>query len=132
MPNNMKSEVLALCEYASDHDGSLTIVDTFDNIMVAKLPWRAYFYVATRISFVDCEVDYKTVLLKIVSLDEQEKVVFETTSPFNPPNELKKMNIVAGFKGLIFESAGEYCFRLYMDDNLINEYPFKVILKENE
>lgn len=124
-------EILTLCEYASEHGGRLTIIDTFDAIGATKFPWRAYFYVATRIGITHDFADYKTITLRILSLARPNKIIFETSNKFDPPKKTGKINLVAGFKGLIFENAGDYSFRIYLDDDMIAECLFKVILKEN-
>ncbi len=126
----MKTEILTLCEYASEHNGSLTIIDTFDAVIAAKFPWRAYFYIAAKINTMDCDIDCKSICLKIVSSENPEKNIFEATSQFNKPKNLEKLNVVAGLKGLIFESEGDYRFRIFLDKTPIAEHPFKVILKE--
>ena len=128
----MKPEILALCRYASERDGQLSIIDTFDSIVVTKLPWRDYFYIVAKINIIDCDVDYETFVLSIHCKDESEKQIFKAASRFIPPKDLGKLNIVAGLKGLIFEAAGNYCFRICMDETVIAEYPFKVILKDND
>lgn len=126
----MVPEILTLCEYASDHNGQLTIVDTYDAIAATKFPWRAYFYIAARINISDCNTDYKRITMKILSSGEPSKVIFETDSPFERPKNAGKICLVAGFKGLIFENAGNYCFQIYLDDTIIADCPFKVIQKE--
>lgn len=123
---------MTLCEYASENNGRLTIVDAFDTIIAAKLPWRAYFSVASRIDFTGCEINCKTVSMRIVSAKDASKVVFEADSPFERPKDFGKLNMVAGFKGLIFTEAGDYLFTISLDDSIIAECPFKVINKENE
>lgn len=123
-------EILTLCEYASEHNGHLTIIDTFDAIGAVKFPWRAYFYVAAKINLADCSADYKKISLLIFPTEEPSKMVFETFSKFERPKDSDKINIVAGFRGLIFEHVGEYCFRVCLDDTTIAECLFNVILKE--
>lgn len=128
----MKTEILTLCEYASEHKGRLTIVDTFDAIAATKFPWRAYFYVAAKIDLEDCDMDYKTMSLCIASKDEPSRIVFDASSKFTRPDEMGKLVVVAGLKGLIFESEGEYDFSIKLDDTLIAEYPFKVVSKDEQ
>lgn len=128
----MKPEIMTLCEYASENNGRLTIVDAFDAIIATKMPWRAYFSVASRIDFTGCDIDYKTVSMKIFLTEDSSKVVFEAESPFNRPKDFEKLNMVAGFKGLIFNEAGDYLFTISLDDSIIAECPFKVIKKGNE
>lgn len=128
----MKSEIMTLCEYASENNGRLTIVDAFDTIMATKFPWRAYFSVASRIDLTDCKTNCETVSMKIFSANDSSKVVFEADSPFERPEDFGKLNMVAGFKGLIFTEAGDYLFTINMDGTVIAECPFKVIDKRNE
>ncbi len=125
----MKPEILTLCEYASEHNGQLTIADTFDAIAALKFPWRAYFYVAARINLDGCDIEYETMSLCVASKKEPTQIVFEATSKFARPKDMGKLVVVAGLKGLIFESAGEYCFQIKLDNTIIAEYPFKVTLK---
>lgn len=128
----MKSEIVTLCEYASEHNGRLTIVDTFDAIIATKFPWRAYFSVASKIDLMGCKKDYKIVSMRIISAKDSNKVVFEASSPFNHPESFGKLNMVANFKGLIFEEQGEYLFHVLFDNTVIAECVFKVILKNDE
>lgn len=122
----MRPEILTLCEYASEHNGRLTIVDTFDAIDAMKFPWRAYFYVAAKIDMERYDIDYKTMSLSITLRGDSSKSVFEASSNFERPDDMGKLVVVAGLKGLIFELPGEYLFRIKLDDTLIAEYPFKV------
>lgn len=128
----MKPEIMTLCEYASDNNGRLTIVDTFETIIAAKMPWRAYFSIAARIDLAGCVFDCKTLSMKITSANDSSKVVFEAESPFDRPKDFGKLNIVAGFKGLIFTESGDYIFTIMMDNVVIAECPFKVLNKGNE
>ncbi len=124
-------EILTLCEYASEHEGRLTIIDTFDAIRATKFPWRAYFYVATKIGITKDFADYKTITLKIFSAVDPNKIVFETSSKYEHHKDFGKINLIAGFKGLIFESAGDYFFHVCLDNDVIAECLFKVVLQEN-
>lgn len=128
----MKSEIITLCEYASEHNGRLTIADTFDAIIATKFPWRAYFSVAAKIDLMGCAKVYKTITMRIASSKDLNKIVFEASSPYNQPESFGKLNMVANFKGLIFEEQGDYLFHVLFDDTVIAECVFKVILKNDE
>lgn len=128
----MKSEILTLCEYASEHNGRLTIIDTFDSILATKFPWRAYFSVASKIDLEGCEIDFKTLSMRILKGEDTENPTFETQSPFSLSEVHEKLNLVASFKGLIFDSPGEYNFIVSLDDTIIAKCTFKVVLKKNE
>lgn len=128
----MKPEIMTLCEYASENNGRLTIVDAFDTIIASKFPWRAYFSIASRIDLTECKIDCKTISMKIISAGDSSKVIFDTESPFEHPKDFGKLNIVAGFKGLIFTESGDYLFLIKLDDTVIAQCQFKVLNKGNE
>lgn len=128
----MKTELLTLCEYASDNDGRLSIVDTIDVITARKFPWRSYFYVAARVVTDGLTENYSSITMRITSKSDDSKVIFETASPFEQPSKLSKLNVVAGFKGLIFDAPGMYVFTLRLDDTIAGEYPFLVKLDSDE
>lgn len=126
----MKPEIITLCEYASEHNGQLTIVNTFDALVATKFPWRAYFHVAAKINIIDCAKHYGTVKMFIVS-NNSGSIIFEASSPFTK-EKIDKFNVVAGLKGLIFDQPGEYLLKLSLDNDMIVEYPFKVVEKKDE
>lgn len=125
----MNSEILTLCDYASERDGKLTIVDTFDAIAATKFPWRAYFYIAARINVSDCVSDYKSITIRILSAVDK-KTTFEASEPCAPLKNVNKLNLVAGLKGFIFETAGDYTLQICLDETIVGEHTFKVMLKE--
>lgn len=128
----MKPEIMTLCEYASENNGRLTIIDAFDTITATKFPWRAYFSIASRIDLSGCEIDCKNISMKIVSANDPSNVIFEAESPFERPKDFGKLNMVAGFKGLIFPESGDFLFKIKLDNADIAECPFRVINKGNE
>lgn len=128
----MKPEIITLCEYASENNGRLTIVDTFDTIVAAKFPWRAYFSIALRVDLSGFDAECKNLSMKVVSTSDSSSLIFEAHSPFERPNNLGKLNVVAGFKGLIFNETGSFQFLVMLDDVVIAECPFKVVEKDNE
>lgn len=124
----MKTEILTLCDYASDNEGKLTIVGTFDTIIASKFPWRTYFYAVARIDLEENIPIDKSLTISIVSKNDEDEEIFTTSETIT--QESYKLNIVAGFKGLIFETSGNYAFRVTIDNNIITEYLFKVIIKD--
>ena len=123
----MNTEILTLCRYASNHGGHLSIIDTFDVIAASKFPWREYFYVAAKMNFSDDNENYKAISVVITSEDCPGKVLFEALSDFVRPEGSKKLNIVAGIKGFIFEYAGNYSLNICLDGKAVASLPFKVI-----
>lgn len=129
----MRTEIVTLCEYASETQGRLTIVDTFDTVRAAKLPWREYFYAVAKIVFDKQDCWPSKIGLIIVKDDRQGEPIFETYSQNKPMDSPayanKKLNIVAGFKGLIFDSEGDYSFIVKFDNDVVLSHPFKVRLE---
>ncbi len=128
----MKLEICTLCEYASEHNGRLTIVDTFDAIVALKFPWRAYFHFAAKINMSDNQKEYQKIRMLIIKSDDDCEVLFDTNGSYNHIDKAEKMNLLAGFKGIIFNSLGEYKFQVFFDDELVVNHPFKLILKDGK
>lgn len=128
----MKTEISTLCEYASDNNGRLTIVDAFDAIVADKLPWRSYFYFAAKWNMDGNSIEYKKMTISIVPDEADAKPIFETSGPFEKIEEVSKLNFAAGLKGLIFEKAGDYYFRIKFDDEIATDHKFKVLVSKNE
>lgn len=126
----MKPEIVTLCEYASETKGRLTIVDTFESITAVKFPWRAYFYAVSKIDLMNTQLGDQSVTISIVGSQKNMPLVFEASSPYGK-NDMGKLNIIAGFKGLIFESAGDYYFRVTIGKKIVVNHLFKVIEKGN-
>lgn len=129
----MRTEIVTLCEYASENQGRLTIVDTFDTVRAAKLPWREYFFAVAKIVFDKQDRWPSKIGLIIVRAGQQDEPIFETYSQDNDSvshvSANNKLNIVAGFKGLIFDSEGDYSFIVKFDNNVVLTHPFKVKLE---
>ncbi len=127
----MKLEICTLCEYASEHNGRLTIVDTFDAIVASKFPWRAYFHFAAKISIESDQKEYQKIRMLIMKSDSLE-ILFDTSGSYNYVDKTEKINLLAGFKGIIFSTPGEYKFQVYFDDDLVIDHPFKLMLKDGK
>lgn len=128
----MKLEICTLCEYASEHNGRLTIVDTFDAIAASKFPWRAYFHFAAKIDIEDNQKEYQKIRMLILKFDDSREILFDTSGSYNHIDKAEKMNLLAGFKGIIFNTLGEYKFQVFFDDDLVIDHSFKLILKDGK
>lgn len=125
----MKVEISTLCEYASEHNGHLTIVDTFDTIAAMRMPWRAYFYYVARFVLDEDTKEHKKLVISIVDGDGSK--LFETSNPYDKKGGWEKSNLVAGFKGLIFQKEGNYKLCVDIDNEVVVEHEFKVIIRNN-
>ncbi len=121
----MKILISALCNYASENNGSFTIIDTFDNLVVERFPWRVYFSYVLSVCLDETINSYKEVTFVIKNKKTKDEV-------FSSKNKLEnscanyKFNAVISLKGLIFNEAGEYLFNVLFDKILIDSIPFKV------
>jgi hypothetical protein len=128
----MKLEICTLCEYASEHNGRLTIVDSFDVIVASKLPWRAYFHFVAKINIENNQKKYQEIRMRIIKADDSNEILFETKGSYNHSDKAEKMNLLAGLKGIIFNSLGEYKFQVFFDNDLLIDHPLKLILKDDK
>src|SRR5262245_38438823 len=65
-PSSMKVELFALCDYAADYGGKLTVVGIFDSIFAKQLPAvHALCCVAVKLRFEKIEEGEKRVRLSI-------------------------------------------------------------------
>ncbi len=119
----LKTEIIALCEYASiSREGKLSIDGVFDELRVEKFPGgiaRAFF-VATING--KPETSYKLVM-KL----EHGKEVRSTSNidAFTSPNG--KNNIVTEIVGMGFEKPGDYRFVIYDGKDEVGSTVLKVI-----
>lgn len=119
----MKVELLTLCEYAANNGGKLTIVDTIDEILVDKFPWRAYFGIAMKIDMTDSP-DKGTLSLAIHEANST-KNLFMSECHFESEGTTKI--VAAGnVKGLIFQEAGTYIFSLSSEAEILGTISFLV------
>lgn len=121
----MIPRIFTLCRYASLHKGSMTVIDTFDRFG-GSIPLRTFFYIAAKFSLDDNEPPYDEMILKILSLKEN-KIIFENKGDLKWNKNSTEINMIADFKGLIFESSGKYAFCIFIGGNMISEYKFDVV-----
>lgn len=121
----MKVTLFTLCNYASNNNGQLTIVDTLNGLSAIKFPWRAYFAIAVNIIFEGDIQGDKDFEMEIVKFGDNKKL-FSAVQKVNFKNDIKNLAVAANIKGLVFNSAGTYVFRIYIDNEIIEQYPFEV------
>lgn len=115
----MNIEVIALCDAATESQGKLNILGTFDTIYAQKLPvvW-SHCAVALRIRFNQIEKGEHKLKLNLVdedgkpilpSLETGAKVVFPADF------DSSAMNMVLHIQGLKLEKFGKYSLDLAID-----------------
>lgn len=129
----MTTELFALGEYVSNHNGRLSIIDTFDAIQAEHFPWRAYFGIAVKISVAPDDTSREMLYMRIVS-DNGKTVLFETSTKLTQPADKKggKLVIASNVKGLIFPEPGLYHFCIMADAERITDYVFEVKSSKKE
>ena len=124
----LKTEIIALCDYASiSREGKLSVNGIFDEVRVQKFPGglaRA-FLVATISGTPDTA--YK-LNLKIETKNNKNvhpslgDTVLETVTGPNGRN-----NLVIELNGLPFQEEGEYQFKLYDGDHVVGSTLLRVL-----
>lgn len=125
----MNIDLFTLCDYVSNHNGQLTIIDTFDSLNAHKFPWRAYFGIAVKMDIQKNITDNFNIC--IYKDDVPENKLFNMSTPFNS-KESGKFVFAGNIKGLIFEEAGLYHCTLCIGDSVIKDYEFHVNQQKNE
>lgn len=121
----------ALCDYAKNDGGRLTIVDTFDNIRAEKLPWRAYFGFAMKLHVNPEDFNGKELILKIFNQEHPDSPLFCTSTELASEGKKGQLSVAGNLKGLLFENTGVHDFKVYLDDHEIFTYTFSVDCKAN-
>ena len=128
---NMVVDLFALCDFAKNDGGRLTIIDTFDNIRAEKLPWRAYFGFAIKLRVNPEDFDNKELTLKIFSQKKNDVPLFCASTRLTVNSKKGILAIAGNLKGLLFENAGEHDFKVYLDGNEIYTHTFSLEVKTN-
>ena len=128
----MTVELFVLCDYAKNDNGRLTIVDTFDSIRAARLPWRAYFGFALKMQASPDDLDGKELTLKIASQENPDAVIFETVTKLTSSQKKGSLSIAGNLKGLIFEQSGLHDFKVLLGGQEIYSHPFMVEVENKE
>ena len=116
----MNVELFVVCEAATDHQGKINILGTFDSIQGGALPVvHPHCAVAVRLRFAKSEEGEH--LIKINIIDEDGKPVvqpFETKGDVwfgDVPRTSIAVNMILNLQGLKFPSFGEYAVDLSID-----------------
>ena len=115
----MNIEVMALCDAATESQGKLNILGTFDTIFAQKLPAvSSQCAVALRVRFNQIEKGEHKIKLNLVN--EDGKLIIpslETSAKVDFPPHLDSgvMNMVLHIQGLKLEKFGKYSFDLAID-----------------
>ena len=120
----MKVELFTLCDYVSNHNGHLTIIDTFETIEADKFPWRSYFGVALKVHLSNPQSEVLKLNIYIHKDGNLERN-FNATQEMTV-QDAHKMVMAGNIKGLIFDAPGIYHFKVSLEERQIVDYTFSV------
>jgi hypothetical protein len=126
----MKVELFALCDFAADYAGKLTVVGVFDSIFARQMPAvHQHCCVAVKLRFEKIEEGQKRVRLSI-SDDDGKLVLPAMEIPINvvmPPDaRTNTIQVVANIGGMKIEAYGEYSIDLALDSRHEGSIPLFV------
>lgn len=115
----MKVELFALCDFAADYGGKLTVVGVFDSIFARQMPAvHAHCCLAVKLRFEKIEEGPKKLRLSI-SDDDGKPVLppIELSINVGMPAEARTnaIQVVANIGGMKIDSFGEYSIDLALD-----------------
>lgn len=115
----MKIELFALCDFAADYGGKLTVVGIFDSIFARQIPTvHPHCCLAVKLRFEKIEEGQKRLRLSIA--DDDGKLVvpaMEIPITVTMPAEAhtNTIQVVANIAGMKFEQFGEYSIDIAID-----------------
>ena len=130
----MDIEIFALCDAAADYGGKLSLLGTFDRIIVKEFPAsHPHCCVALRARFDRIEEGDHRVRIRIV--DEDGKPIGPGVDGniavrFPPKLDSVCANMVLGITGLKFEKPGHYSIDLALDTRHEKSLPLLVAQAE--
>jgi len=126
----MKIEIFSLCDAATDNQGKLNILGTFDQIYAAKMPVvHPACAIAMRLRFDKMEEGIHRVKLQLVNPDGVP-VFRPMEGEVNPRMaedvESMAVNLILNFQHIKFEAYADYQINLTIDDVGMAVLPLRV------
>lgn len=127
----MEIEIFALCDFAQDVLGKLTIVGTFDTVNTVQTPTQlTSCYIAARIRF-DVGQKNKIPLTLTISNAKGENIIQPLEGEINVPvaqgSEPVAQNICVGLNGLQINDFGKYIISLSLNGKEAKALPLYII-----
>jgi len=123
-----------LCDAASDYNGKLCILGTFDTLASKRFPVKhPHCTLAMRFIFQEADVGPHEFEIHFVDADGQEllprgPIRFKVNIEAIPDNRyFVSRNLVINMQGLEIPEAGEFAFDLMRDGHVIRRIPLQVI-----
>lgn len=127
---NLRIEIFTLCESASELNGRLTVMATFDTVTVTQLPAiLQQAAIVLRLRFGSLEKRQHAVRLSMTDPDGRQVITpIEASASLLPTlDDLSSAyNIVMHIRDLCLRTSGEHTIDFYLNDNLEGRLPFTV------
>lgn len=124
----MEIEIFTLCDYASDMNGKMVVVGTFDVIHSNVFPTQPPFAIALRLRFSDKEYGNHKVNIFLFDEERKELAKVDVDMIVNKPNigNHSSINLAMNMSGK-FERPGKYSFELNVDGEFRSGLSFYVV-----
>lgn len=131
----MQLEIFTLCDAATDSDGKLNIIGTFDQISAMKFPcvYRR-IVVALRIRFEPIEEGKHPVRVTFVNADGKPVIPplnAEIGIGFGGGTHSVCRNVILELNGVKFDTPGQYSLDIAIDGRQERSVPLHVFLKSS-
>ena len=128
---NLRIEIFCLCESASDQNGRLSIMGTFETVQALQFPVVLHrAMVVLRIRFWPEEGSRHQVRLTATDPDGRQLIVpLDSGAAFQPrcDDQSFAYNILVHLQELRLEGPGEHTIDFYLNGNLEGRLPFTVL-----
>lgn len=130
----MSIDILALCDFAQDNDGKLTIVGTFDHYVVRKAPLpKSTLFLVARVKMSSeeskMEQEFTTQVMEMKSGKPLLDNPIHSKIEPHPSDEFLFSNFIFEFSDLQFPNEGDYLFSFKIG-NIENTLPLKVYFQK--
>jgi hypothetical protein len=128
----MEIQVATLCDSASDYNGKLCILGTFDTICSTGVPIvHPHCSLALRICFKPGDEGQHSVTVRFIN-DDGKPIMepFRESIDIKLPNEAYFLtrNLILNFQRLTFASIGQFSIDVSVDDTMLARIPLRVLL----
>ena len=123
-----------LCDSASNYQGKLCILGTFDTLYTTQLPAvHPHCSIALRLVFRDEDSGESTLRLRLIDEDGNNKLPADISARVHvnlPPDMyFFSKNLVFNLQQMTFDKTGQYSIDLLLNDKMIARIPLQVVLR---
>ena len=128
----MEIQVATLCDSASDYNGKLCVLGTFDTICSSGIPIiHSHCSLALRICFKPGDEGRHTVTVRFINDDGKPIMkTFSESIDIKLPNNAYFLtrNLILNFQRLTFAATGQFSIDVSVDDEMLARIPLRVLL----